>query len=129
MVEFLVMAQDVDGYEDSKSNAAKCPRKGDIVAVFEAGHTWGRLECPPRFCVVKSDLKIDDARLLIGASIDKADAEKKDAVLAFAKTKIEIDKMTAAEKVDLADGKAVEITKDKQATMITAKAVAAAGGK
>jgi hypothetical protein len=52
MAEFLIKAQSMT-HTDPTKDARGCYKRGDIVAVFPDGHTWGRLETLPKFVVVK----------------------------------------------------------------------------
>jgi hypothetical protein len=38
---------------------------GHVVAVMPDGHTWGALECPPRFCVVSVAMTVEEAQVYL----------------------------------------------------------------
>lgn len=62
--EMLIKTVDAH-HPDLNVDTAGCYKKGDIVCIMPEGHEWGRLECLPRFLVVKADLTDKEADELV----------------------------------------------------------------
>lgn len=58
MAELLIKLESADNPTDLNAWG-----KGHVVCVQEDGWKWGKLECPPKFCVVHvSDMPIEEAK-------------------------------------------------------------------
>jgi hypothetical protein len=61
MAELLIKLEEADKPDDLLAWG-----KGHVVCVKPDGHKWGRLECPPKFCVVRvSDQEAKDLEIYL----------------------------------------------------------------
>lgn len=93
-MELLVKLESADD-----SSNLKAWSRGHVVAVKPDGWKWGKLECPPKFCVITvTDLIEKDAEKYMQNDVDITDP-KKPVVIAIRKVKIDLDGTAITKKI------------------------------
>jgi len=120
MAELLVKSQSVDDTKDLTAWS-----RGHVVAVKPDGWEWGRLECPPKFCVVKiSDATESDCEKYMR---NKVDEELK--VVAIRDLKFDLDDATMSKTISdsIKDTGKVTVTKSQIETFFKSTTAVAIG--